>query len=56
MRNWSTSWSRDWDEAERGVELMRAESDGRVTFLVNDGRTPPPLPGNFDQIQKSPDA
>ena len=27
-----------WDEAERGVELMRAESDGRVTFLVNDGR------------------
>jgi chromosome segregation protein len=34
----------DWTEAERGVELMRAESDGRVTFLVNDGRTPPPLP------------
>jgi len=34
----------DWAEAERGVELMRAESDGRVTFLVNDGGTPPPLP------------
>jgi chromosome segregation protein len=37
----------DWTEAERGVELMRAESDGRVTFLVNDGRTPPPLPGTL---------
>ena len=37
----------NWEEAERGVELMRAESDGRVTFLVNDGRTPPPLPGNL---------
>jgi len=34
----------DWAEAERGVELMRAESDGRVTFLVNDGATPPPPP------------
>jgi chromosome segregation protein len=34
----------DWTEAERGVELMRAESDGRATFLVNDGRTPPLLP------------
>jgi chromosome segregation protein len=34
----------DWTEAERGVELMRAESDGRVTFLVNDGQTPPPQP------------
>jgi chromosome segregation protein len=37
----------DWTEAERGVELMRAESDGRVTFLVNDGRTPPPVPGTL---------
>jgi chromosome segregation protein len=34
----------DWAEAERGVELMRAESDGRVTFLVNDGATPPHPP------------
>lgn len=24
-----------WGEAERGVELMRAESDGRATFLVH---------------------
>jgi chromosome segregation protein len=24
-----------WNEAERGVELMRAESDGRATFLVH---------------------
>ena len=24
-----------WDEAERGVELMRAGSDGRATFLVH---------------------
>jgi len=24
-----------WSEAERGVELMRAESDGRATFLVH---------------------
>ncbi len=24
-----------WTEAERGVELMRAESDGRATFLVH---------------------
>src|SRR5712692_7184519 len=38
---------RGWDEAERGVELMRAESDGRATFLVHNspasdggGRTP----------------
>jgi len=37
----------NWEEAERGVELMRAESDGRVTFLVNDGSTPPPLPGGL---------
>ncbi len=34
----------DWAEAERGVELMRAESDGRVTFLVNDGATAPQAP------------
>jgi len=33
-----------WDEAERGVELMRAESDGRVTFLVHESGTPPPIP------------
>src|SRR5205814_3511241 len=33
-----------WDEAERGVELMRAESDGRVTFLVHEPGTPPPIP------------
>src|SRR5262249_35602616 len=26
---------RGWDEAERGVELIRAESDGRATFLVH---------------------
>src|SRR5579863_4161535 len=25
----------EWSEAERGVELMRAESDGRATFLVH---------------------
>jgi len=24
-----------WDEADRGVELLRAESDGRATFLVH---------------------
>ncbi len=24
-----------WDEAERGIELMRADSDGRATFLVH---------------------
>ena len=24
-----------WNDAERGVELMRAESDGRATFLVH---------------------
>jgi chromosome segregation protein len=28
-----------WDEAERGVELMRTESDGRVTFLVHEPGT-----------------
>ncbi len=27
----------DWSEAERGVEIMRAESDGRVTFLLHEG-------------------
>ncbi len=26
---------KDWAEAERGVELMRAEPDGRITFLVH---------------------
>ena len=41
----------DWTEAERGVELMRAESDGRVTFLVNDGRTPPPLPATVSDSE-----
>jgi len=25
----------DWNEAERGVEVLRAESDGRATFLVH---------------------
>ncbi|HXP84768.1 MAG TPA: chromosome segregation protein SMC [Bryobacteraceae bacterium] len=25
----------DWKEAERGVELMRADADGRATFLVH---------------------
>ncbi len=34
----------DWEEAERGVELIRAEADGRATFLVKNGATPPPLP------------
>ena len=34
----------DWAEAERGVELMRAESDGRVTFLVKDGAPAPQPP------------
>jgi chromosome segregation protein len=31
-----------WNDAERGVELMRAESDGRATFLVHpeDGAAP----------------
>ncbi|HEY2845597.1 MAG TPA: chromosome segregation protein SMC [Bryobacteraceae bacterium] len=33
-----------WDEAERGVALMRGESDGRVTFLVKDGATQPHAP------------
>jgi chromosome segregation protein len=27
----------DWGEAERGVDLMRAEADGRVTFLLHEG-------------------
>jgi chromosome segregation protein len=36
-----------WEEAERGVELMRAESDGRVTFLVHEAGTPPPVPDSL---------
>ena len=40
----------DWAEAERGVELMRAESDGRVTFLVNDGANAAACACNFDQF------
>ena len=28
-------WWASWSEAERGVELMRADSDGRATFLVH---------------------
>ncbi|MCU1339279.1 MAG: chromosome segregation protein [Bryobacterales bacterium] len=38
----------DWTEAERGVELMRAESDGRVTFLVNKGEATPATDGLSD--------
>ena len=34
----------DWAEAERGVELIRAESEGRATFLVKNGATPTPVP------------
>ena len=44
----------DWAEAERGVELMRAESDGRVTFLVNDGADAAAPAGNLDRVRKSP--
>jgi chromosome segregation protein len=29
-----------WNDAERGVELMRAESDGRATFLVHPEGSP----------------
>ncbi len=32
-----------WAEAERGVELLRAEGDGRATFLVHNGDTHPEL-------------
>src|SRR5205823_1476964 len=28
-----------WGDAERGVELMRADSDGRATFLVHPERS-----------------
>src|SRR4029078_10806926 len=31
----------DWNEAERGVETMRAEADGRVTFLLHEGISSP---------------
>jgi len=38
-----------WSEAEHGVEVMRAESEGRATFLVHGGLVHPevdaPLPG-----------
>ena len=27
----------DWEQAERGMELLRADSDGRATFLVHGG-------------------
>ncbi len=37
-KSWNTSWCSDWAEAERGVEFMRAESDGRATFLVHPKR------------------
>jgi chromosome segregation protein len=29
-----------WDEAERGVELMRADADGRATFLLHEPAMP----------------
>jgi chromosome segregation protein len=29
---------RDWQDADRGIELMRGEVDGRATFLVEDAR------------------
>jgi len=32
---------KDWSEAERGVELMYAESDGRATFLVHPDNVDP---------------
>ena len=39
---------KNWDDAERGVELMRGELNGRATFLAEDtgdlNETPPELP------------
>ena len=32
--NWSTSSCATWAEAERGIELMRGDLNGRATFLV----------------------
>ena len=37
----------DWSDAERGVELMRSESEGRVTFLVNNVGAPAPVSNNL---------
>src|SRR6185312_7176930 len=39
----------NWDEAERGIDLLRADLDGRATFLVHPDAAPdrpeaPPLP------------
>ncbi len=46
-KSWNTSWSRTGSEAERGLDFIRAELDGRATFLVHpesDGHQKPPLP------------
>src|SRR5204862_6674163 len=29
--------ARNWEEAERGIDLMRADIEGRATFLVHPG-------------------
>ena len=51
-RSWNTWWSRDWQQAERGLDFIRAELDGRATFLVHPepdgnghGRLPEPAIG-----------
>ena len=31
---------KDWSEAERGIDLMRTDLDGRATFLVEADRSP----------------
>jgi len=38
---------RDWSDADRGIELMRGEVDGRATFLVEDAHEAIAFPGEL---------
>jgi chromosome segregation protein len=45
---------RDWDEAQRGIELLRAELDGRATFLVEPDFTNDKSDVHFAPVSEPP--
>ncbi len=42
---------KDWSQAERGIELLRSELDGRATFLVEDEFEAAPAPNSAPPLQ-----
>ncbi|MBV9406457.1 MAG: AAA family ATPase, partial [Acidobacteriaceae bacterium] len=45
---------RNWAEAERGIELMRVELNGRATFLVETGSTEPLASTELPELAAEP--